>query len=337
MRTENARLTAEVESLQAQLTRLWGLDAVQLAAETERLRSVHQRLSEQTALERAAWAADAACQDDLLLEKTERASEQLGSELASARHQRDEALREAEQAERQLRHARQGIVLTEDVAMLQEVGIYAYRHRLEDAVAYKAVLADLKDSVSTMARSGQAVLSATNWQVNGSVAEGRKMVRDFSKLLLRAYNAEVDYAVRSMRPHRLESLVDRLEKSRQTIARLGATMQIRISDPYHRLRVRELELTADYLAKQEAEKEYRRELRAQQREEEALNREIERERARLDKERSHHLSALQRLRASGALANPASIDDLESKLAEIDAALQAVDYREANIRATTSM
>ncbi|WP_344447129.1 DUF4041 domain-containing protein, partial [Kitasatospora nipponensis] len=333
VRTENARLTAEVESLQAQLTRLWGLDAVQLAAETERLRSVHQRLSEQTALERAAWAADAACQDDLLLEKTERASEQLGSELASARHQRDEALREAEQAERQLRHARQGIVLTEDVAMLQEVGIYAYRHRLEDAVAYKAVLADLKDSVSTMARSGQAVLSATNWQVNGSVAEGRKMVRDFSKLLLRAYNAEVDYAVRSMRPHRLESLVDRLEKSRQTIARLGATMQIRISDPYHRLRVRELELTADYPAKQEAEKEYRRELRAQEREEEALNREIERERARLDKERSHHLSALQRLRASGALANPASIDDLESKLAEIDAALQAVDYREANIRA----
>ncbi|MFH8562079.1 DUF4041 domain-containing protein [Streptomyces sp. NPDC017988] len=43
------------------------------------------------------------------------------------------------------------------------------------------------------------------------------MIRDFSKLMLRAYNAEADYAVRTMRPHRLTSLVDRLYKSRETI------------------------------------------------------------------------------------------------------------------------
>jgi Domain of unknown function (DUF4041) len=75
------------------------------------------------------------------------------------------------------------------------------------------------------------------------------MVRDFSKLMLRAYNAEAADAVRSMRPHRLTSLVDRLYKSRETIAKLGATMQIRISDSYHNARVRELELTADFLQK----------------------------------------------------------------------------------------
>ena len=31
-----------------------------------------------------------------------------------------------------------------------------------------------------------------SWQVNGSASDGRKMVRDFSKLMLRAYNAEAD-------------------------------------------------------------------------------------------------------------------------------------------------
>ncbi|WP_255922499.1 DUF4041 domain-containing protein [Streptomyces humicola] len=148
-------------------------------------------------------------------------------------------------------------------------------------------------------------------------------------------NAEADYAGRSMRPHRLASLVDRLDKSRATVARLGATMQIRISDSYHRLRVRELELTADYLAKQEEEKERRRELRERQREEEKLQREVERERARLAKEQAHYRGALQRLRAAseGGAVDEAEVAQLEQQLAEHDAAMAAVDAREANIRA----
>jgi Domain of unknown function (DUF4041) len=80
------------------------------------------------------------------------------------------------------------------------------------------------------------------------------MVSDFSKLMLRAYNAEAEYAVRGMRPHKLHSLTDRLDKSRSTIARLGQTMNIAITEEYHRLRIQELELTADFLAKQEKER-----------------------------------------------------------------------------------
>ncbi|MFF5976952.1 DUF4041 domain-containing protein [Streptomyces sp. NPDC012769] len=100
---------------------------------------------------------------------------------------------------------------------------------------------------------------------------------------LRAYNAEADYAVRTMRPHRLASLVDRLYKSRETIARLGATMRIRISDAYHDARVRELQLTADFLQKKDEEKEAQREARAREREEAAAQRELDRERDKLNK------------------------------------------------------
>ncbi|HEU5422271.1 MAG TPA: DUF4041 domain-containing protein [Nitrolancea sp.] len=156
------------------------------------------------------------------------------------------------------------------------------------------------------------------------------MVSDFSKLMLRAYNAEADYAVRSMRPHRLQSLIERLDKSRTTIARLGSTMDIRITDQYHRLRVRELELTADFLAKQDEEKERRREVREAQRE---LQREIARERERLAKERAKYVGALARLRASGQTMETGGLAELEAKLAEVEAAVAAVDAREANIRA----
>ncbi len=47
------------------------------------------------------------------------------------------------------------------------------------------------------------------------------MVREFSKLMLRAYNNEADNAVRSMKPYTLESSMARLQKARETIIRLG--------------------------------------------------------------------------------------------------------------------
>ncbi|MEU9834482.1 DUF4041 domain-containing protein [Streptosporangium sp. NPDC048047] len=234
------------------------------------------------------------------------------------------------EATRRLHEIEQRVVQTEETVLLQEAGVYDYRHPLSDAVAYKDRLAQVKARIKAMAREGQAVLGATNWQVNGSAAEGRRMVRDFSKLMLRAYNAEADNCVRTMRPYKLQSAVDRLEKAVEMIVKLGKTMNIHVSGDYHRLRVYELELTADYLAKQEEEKERTRAERERQREEEAARREFEREKARLRKEEAHYKSALAKLIAKG---DEAGAGELKAKLEEIGAAVSDVEAREANVRA----
>jgi hypothetical protein len=65
------------------------------------------------------------------------------------------------------------------------------------------------------------------------------MVEDFSKLMLRAYNAEADNLVRGLKPYRLDAAIERLPKVAATIARLGATMDFRVSETYQALRVRE--------------------------------------------------------------------------------------------------
>ncbi|WP_250907562.1 DUF4041 domain-containing protein [Nonomuraea sp. NEAU-A123] len=233
---------------------------------------------------------------------------------------------------RRLRETEQRVVQTEETVLLQEVGVYEYRHPLSDAVDYKDQLARVKARIKEMVREGRAVVGATSWQVNGSVAEGRKMVRDFSKLMLRAYNAEADNCVRTMRPYKLQSAIDRLEKAVETIVKLGRTMNIHVHADYHRARIHELELTADYLAKQEEEKELIRAQREQQREEEAARREFEREKARLRKEEAHYRSALAKLLKNGA-ASAESVDELKAKLEEIGAAVTDVEAREANIRA----
>lgn len=240
---------------------------------------------------------------------------------------------EAEAAGRrvELDQLRQEVVVTEESVVLQEVGIYEYRHPLSDAVAYQAELKRLKEQIKAMTRKdGGAVLAATNWTVNNSAAQGRTMVRDFSKLMLRAYNAEADNLVRSLKPYKLGSAIDRLTKVANTIVKLGRTMNIRISDAYHALRIRELELTADYLEKKAEEKEREREEKARLREERKAQQEMERERARLEKERRHYENALAALEAKGDVEAAAR---MQADLDRIAKAIEDVDYRAANVRA----
>jgi hypothetical protein len=312
------------------------MDALQLADALEQARDEAtelrqraeadaQRIREQAESDGKQIRQDA--HDALKREKED--SRKVAKEAERFRKEAEQHLRAIFQNQTRLAELRAQVVLTDEVAMLQQVGIYAYSHPLQDAIAYRTRLETLQSEIKTLTSAGRAVLATTDWQVNGSLPEGKKMVRDFSKLMLRAYNAEADYAVRSMRPHRLTSLVDRLYKSRETIAKLGATMQIRISDEYHDARVRELQLTADYLQKKEEEKELQSELRAREREEAAAQRELDREREKLEKELNHYQAALQRLREKGDLAGVA---EMEAKRAEIDAALRAVEARAANIR-----
>jgi hypothetical protein len=156
------------------------------------------------------------------------------------------------------------------------------------------------------------------------------MVKEFSKLMLRAYNNEADNAVRSMKPYTLDSSIARLTKARETIMKLGGTMNIRVTDGYHTLRVEELELTADYLAKMAEEKDRDREERARLKEEEIARREFEREQDRLRKEQAHYESTLATMRAQG---DETAAAELEAKLDEIGDALDGLNRRSANIRA----
>ncbi|WP_245674229.1 DUF4041 domain-containing protein [Actinoplanes rectilineatus] len=303
---EVERLTTELTTLRAEMQRLGVWSAVELEQYRERVRR-------ETADEVARGRKD-------LAEQVARAQSRLS----------DLARQESETATRLVQVRRQ-VVVTEETALLQEAGVYEYRHPLSDAVAYQAALARVQDRIKTMAKAdGGAVRSASGWTVNGSAAQGRTMIRDYSKLMLRAYNAEADNLVRGLKPYRLDSAVERLGKVAATIARLGKTMDIRIDDAYHRLRIEELQITADYVQKVAEEKEREREEKARLREERKVQQEIERERARLDKERAHYLNALEALNAKG---DAEGAGQLRERLAQIETAIHDVDYRAANIRA----
>jgi hypothetical protein len=305
---ENSGLSQENERLRRQVTTLLGLSADELAAEAEGVRGQVQARVEEARADLAAAARH----------------------TAEAQQVRDAAMAEADAAMQNLRAIRAQVIATDEVAALQEVGIYEYRHPLQDAVAYKSRLADIKDTAKAMVTAKTAVTSATSWTVNGSAQKGTAMIREVSRLMLRAYNAEADNCVRTLRPHTLQSAMTRLDKARDTIARLGKTMSIQISGTYHRARLLELELTADYLVKQEEEKDRIRAERERQKEEEAARRDFEREKARLMKEQAHYATALARLQDRGDTDGAAQVQENLARVAE---SIADVDRRAANIRA----
>lgn len=216
----------------------------------------------------------------------------------------------------------------DDARVLQDVGIYRYHHPLESAAAYQEELRSLERAVADAVTSGRAIVRSELFTLNNSLAQGRRMTDDLAKLMLRAYNAEADNSIRTLRAGNVVTAKKRLNASRTAIARLGKLMEMRVSDEFHELRVREIELTADWLIKKRQEREAEREERARLREEKRVERELAEERARLDKERLHLVNTLTALRDAGEIDQA-----LIARLAAIDDAIVQNDYRAANIRA----
>ncbi|MDZ4252531.1 MAG: DUF4041 domain-containing protein [Sulfuritalea sp.] len=220
------------------------------------------------------------------------------------------------------------VVVLDDERVLQDVGIYRYHHPLENALAFRERLDDIAARIAVTIKGGTAIEKSNMFTFDGSLAKGRAMTNDLAKLMLRAYNAEAENVVRSLRAGNTVTAIKRLDAARTAIAKLGKMMEMHIGDGFHALRIEEVELTADYLMKKEEEREAARAERERLREERKVELEFAAARERLEKERSHILTVIEKVRANGS-----SDPDLERKLADIDSSIALNDYRAANIRA----
>ncbi|MCC7538361.1 MAG: DUF4041 domain-containing protein [Deltaproteobacteria bacterium] len=250
--------------------------------------------------------------------------------LAQLERERAELAAEIMRLREEIELLKSELVETNDLMLLQEVGVYQYAHPLNDAVAYQERLRGLQEQIKDAIRDKRAVSGTTKWAINGSAKDGAKMVADFQKLMLRTYNNEADNIVRTLKPYSLESAIERLQKLRATIKKLGAAMRIDITDTYEALRIQELELTADYAAKVAEERERAREERERLKEEEAARRDFEREQARLEKEKAHYQALVAALVHK---RDPEALAAAEAKLVELGHAIEGLIERAANIRA----
>ncbi|MFE3986966.1 DUF4041 domain-containing protein [Nocardia tengchongensis] len=255
-----------------------------------------------------------------------------GLEVAELQRLRDGLAAQVTDQQTLLDTVRKQVIVTREEQVLQEIGIYEYRHPLSDSVTYRDALKDLQGQIKDMARrDGGAIEAWKTWSVEGSDAAGRKMIREYSMLMLRAYNAEADNLVRSLKPYKLDPALDRLDKIATTIERTGATMQLRVAPAYHRLRRRELEWTADHLQKLAQQKQRERDTRDKLREDRKAHEELARDRAKLEKLQQQDRDALASLEVAGK-SDTVDADDLRDRLEDRERKLTTIANQENDLR-----
>lgn len=247
---------------------------------------------------------------------------------------------ELQSLQNQVKEAKKQIIETDEAALLQSFGIYTPHYSYTTSDEYKDKLKEIRDKQKALVKSGKAVAGNENWKVNGSASQGKKMVRDMQKLLLRAYNAECDDAIEHVRFNNIEACTKKINASADAISKLGNIMGIYITNTYVYMKIEELRLMHEYQVKKQEEKEAAREARQRQREEAKALKELEEARKKLEKEQTHYQNALQKLaeqiKVAGAEARRALEEkqkELSDKLQQIETDIKDVDYRAANQRA----
>lgn len=264
----------------------------------------------------------------------------LNGQIEQQRKMLEDLRQKCEKAQAQLQKARDQIIETDEAAMLQSFGFFVPHYLYRTSDEYKAAITAVRDKQKDMVKAKQAVSGTKNWTVNGNASQGRKMVSDMQKLLLRAFNAECDDAIDHVKFNNFASCEKKIQASSEAIGKLGQMMEVRISHQYVNLKIQELQLMYEYQLKKQEEKDAQRAAREKMREEAKLAKEIEEARKRLEKEQTHYRNALEQINSrlnKGDLEDPdaflAKKKELEEQLARIDQEFREVDYREANQRA----
>lgn len=257
-----------------------------------------------------------------------------------------ESLRKEEQtlnssinnSKKEIDELRKKIISFDDEILVQEFGLYKPMYEFAQALQYKEELEKVRHLQKDLIKSKEAVTGSSDWTVNGNKAQGKKMVSDTQKLLLRAFNTECDSIIAKVRYTNFDASLNRIYKSAETISKLGIIMHIAITQKYLDAKVQELHLAFEFQQKKQEEKEAEKAARAEQREQAKMQRELEEQQAKFEKEQSHYQTAYEKL-LTQLNANPSDSDllakksDLEKRLEDINKALIDIDYRQANMKA----
>ena len=284
---------------------------------------------------------------------------QLKQAIESLGLQKEKALQDAQTAQADFEKRKQGfdqqltelakqielrkkeIIVLDDEILLESFALYKPKFKFLTSEEYKSRLDTCRDKQKQLIKDGKAVKINENWRVNNSKTEGRKMVNDMKKLMLRSFNNECDYCVDNVKFNNLAVNEKRIEKSFEQLNKLGRIMEANITYDYRNLKYDELYLAHEYQQKKQEEKEEQKRLRAELREQQKLEQEIREARERIAKEKKHYTQAINNLEvklkeitsdAERALILE-KLEEVKGQYSELEKEEKVIDYREQNAKA----
>lgn len=325
LETVNSEMEAKIADLENEKSKLESF----LTPEMKDLESLKKQIAES----QVEFAHQKITQEQLLKEQYDKYVDEISKQKSLILAYNDEI----NELNSNIKDLKKDIITFSDEILVQDFGLYEPRYSFINADAYKAELTNIRNKQKAMIKDGSAVSGSIDWQVNGSAAQGRKMIKDMQKLLLRAFNSECDEIINKVKYNNYDTSVKKMERSFNAIAKLGITMSISITSNYYDLKIQELQLALEYQIQKQREKEEKAELRAQQREEARLQKELKEQRKNIDKERKHYEQALSNINKQISSSSDENIEELNKKkeeiiqsLSDIDTKIKDIDYREAN-------
>lgn len=265
------------------------------------------------------------------LEEATEESEKLKKESERLKETIEKLKSEAEDAEKTVK------LYDNDIQMI-EFGLYKPVFDFATSDMYKTRLETLHIRQKEMIKNEKAATFPDDFRLNGSESQGKKVIKDNVKQIIRSFNNESDVLIDKVKYNNVDAYRQRIIKSYEQLNKMNEKLQIAITPEYLETKLDELSMAYEYAQKKQDEKERAREERERLREEAKLQKEIEEQRKALEKEQQQYLRALHSLETQ-LLANPddpdllAKKNELEGNLDEVAKGIEDVDYREANKRA----
>lgn len=225
--------------------------------------------------------------------------------------------------EQQLETARAELSCVEEALDIQSFGFYQPRYGFESSAHYVARLKSIREEQKSLIKDGKAAPCDLNWTVRGSAAEGKKMIRQQVKLMLRAFNGECDAAVAKVTFSNVTTLEKRMEKAYDAINKLAEVQRVFISRRYLELKLAELHLVHEHRERVHEEKQELAQNKARLREEQKAREEIEQEMAAADQAEAAKQAQLAKLRAEleASIATEQQHERLEGLVSRLETEL----------------
>jgi Domain of unknown function (DUF4041)/T5orf172 domain len=147
------------------------------------------------------------------------------------------------------------------------------------------------------------------------------MIKQYTKLMLRAFNGECDAALANVSWNNIDRMLERIRKSFEAVNQLGGVMNMSVTPDFLKLKIDELKLTYEYEEKRHQEKEEQRRISEQIREEEKAQQEIEKARQQAEREEQDYEKALSKARAEALKATGVQLEKLTEQINSFEAKL----------------
>ncbi len=206
-----------------------------------------------------------------------------------------------------------------------ELGIYEPHFEFNDSEEYRDKIKEIRENQKKMVSDKKSAICPSDWTVDGSRSKGQTMVNRQVRLTMRAFNNECEAAIANTRWNNVVAMEKRILNSAKQINSSNSSMNLSVNEDYIVLKIDELHATHEYRERLKLEKEERTELARADREEKKLLAEA----VAAEKEEKKYQLLLEKARKE------VGID--ESKIAELEAALEAAQAISERARAMAEM